>query len=338
MQRNNYPRVKIFSKLIVVSWYNAINIFFLFLFTKDFNYFEAKTGSFLDLESLYSLKILFNSLGCSNINYQFNYNLFFDFRFTFLMNITILNLEFISFCFFVGLNLRVESPLLNSRLRKNYLQNDNFFLCFSIGLSLDYLSFPVINLGNSLKAFKYIIEARHSFLNYFCLNDFVSLKLLNFNFNLFNNFSFFLGSSSLYRIDANFFFDSLGFFMSKYSKNLYFVNNGLNVISNFLGRLSSFEVGCLPGTKSSNFCLNLRKKISFLYLLGTENFFFDNLEQNNFVVYQGGFQEFGSFFKNISLIFPVSIYTERVSTFLNLEGRIRRTQKAIVSFRFVYTD
>lgn len=69
-----------------------------------------------------------------------------DFRFLYLLNDTIVNLETKINNLFIGLNLRLESPLLNARLRKSYLVNTGF-ISYSFGLAVNYLTYPVLNLG-----------------------------------------------------------------------------------------------------------------------------------------------------------------------------------------------
>lgn len=177
-----------------------------------FTFFYSLCGPFLDLETVVSTKIFLNSFGCSNFNYQFNYDLVFDFRFSFLLNSTIIGLEDIFSCFFLGLNLRMEIPLLNVRLRKSFLKNDNFLLAFSLGFSLDNVSYPIINFGNNLGIFKKILTGHFEFLNFFLLKDFISLKFFNFKFMLYDNFTFFLGNSVISRFDSNFFLGSFSSF------------------------------------------------------------------------------------------------------------------------------
>ena len=120
-------------------------------------------GSFIDLESSFTLKSFINSLGCSNINYEFNLKSFFDFRFFYLMSNSLLILESLSYCLLISLDLRIELPLLHTRLRKSFLKSESSHIFFSLGLSLDYLSFPVVNLGNSLKTLLHIVEGRFFF-------------------------------------------------------------------------------------------------------------------------------------------------------------------------------
>lgn len=139
-------------------------------------------------------------------------------------------------------------------------------------------------------------------------------------------------------MDFSFFFDSLFFISCKLA-------NGkckLNVVSNYLGRISCFEVGNLPGVNSILFTTTQsakRKGSLFLFLIGTDNIYLRiQTLLDDLIVYQGCFLDFISYFYNVSFIFPVTVYTERISTYLNMEGRLRRTRKASFCFPFVYTD
>lgn len=59
----------------------------------------------------------------------------FDLRSSFLLNTTLVSLENISYGIFIGTNLRLEIPLVSSRLRKSFLNNNTKF--YSLGLSVD---------------------------------------------------------------------------------------------------------------------------------------------------------------------------------------------------------
>lgn len=115
------------------------------------------------------------------------------------------------------------------------------------------------------------------------------------------------------------------------------------MISPFLGRIASLELGALPGIHSSTLTFVSRCKGSFLYLLGTEASAFDGyredfFQSSNFVVYQGSFFEDSTFFSFVNLMLPVALYSERVSSYINVEGRLRRTTLAITPFNLVTTD
>lgn len=123
----------------------VISIFILNLILSKSNFVSAFCGSFLDLKASFCLKSFLNSYGCFNIySSDIKYSCS-DYRFFFQLNTTIEDLESKFNILFLGLNLRLEAPLLNSRLRKSYLNKS--FNVYSIGLSLKNTTFPIINFG-----------------------------------------------------------------------------------------------------------------------------------------------------------------------------------------------
>lgn len=298
-------------------------------------------GSFLDLDSMIFLKYFFNSFGCCNLNYQWDTRCLSDFRFNFLLSNTLSELEKMSFCFFFGLNLRAESPLLNSRLRKSFLRLGSNFVCFSFGLSLDSISFPVYNLGNSLKSFKKLIEGRfYFFSNFLFHNSFkgsISFRMFNFARNFNDVVSFFVGSSFYTRFDIDFFFESVGYLFKKVYVPF---RSYVNIISNNIGRISFFEVGGCSTVNSLSFEGSSYSGGLFAYFLGTDELPFskDILESFNFLVYQGSFFNYNDFFSMLNLIIPVSVYVENSAVYINVEGRLRESVQAIMPTRFVYSD
>lgn len=166
IQRIYNPKISFNLKFIIISWSIAFNFYIHKLYQLKSNYIQAFCGPFFDLHSSFYIKKFFNSFGCSNISYYEESNIFsiFDSRIFYLLNKTLLELENINNFFFLGTNLRMELPLLNLRLRKNYLENKNM-ISYSFGLSLNYLTFPVQNLGNSINSLKNFIEGKF-YLNF----------------------------------------------------------------------------------------------------------------------------------------------------------------------------
>jgi hypothetical protein len=149
-----------------------------------------------DLNSVNSVKKFFNSIG-TEIFYSDFVSVSSDFRDDFLLSSLLINLDnnlfFIFFCF----NSRLESPVLNSRLRKLYLLNDSLKF-FGFGLNNSYLNLPIFVYGNSLYNLLNILRNKISFVKDVIFNS--------YNFSIFNSyikkdkFIFFLG--------VNFFFSS----------------------------------------------------------------------------------------------------------------------------------
>lgn len=293
---------------------------------------QVISGPFIDLESSLSLRGFFFSFGCNNINYYENTtHVLYDFRAFYFLGKTLKFFENINNVLLLGTNPRLEVPLLNTRMRKNFLLCP-FAKFYSLGLALDNSSYPVKNIGNSFNSLLKFLEGKLNINFYIFLNEFLNLNF--FNLNVLKKTYFLVGSSILNRLDVK---ACLGGFLNLFT-NLNINLNHLNLISKFLGRLSAFEVGSLPGIKSvCNY--NLFKKNNFLFLCGVD---YDlvklrKFEFNNFIVYQGSFY-ISNFISYLNLILPVCVFTEKFSSFLNLEGRLRFTQKAISPFKFVFLD
>jgi hypothetical protein len=84
-----------------------------------------------------------------------------------------------------------------------------------------------------------------------------------------------------------------------------------------LGRISSYELGFSPGVYSLSIKRDFEK--SFLFLVGSDFLSFNF--SSSYIVYQGSFDFANDFF----IIFPTSIFVEKFSYFLNLEGRLRKS-------------
>ena len=66
--------------------------------------------------------------------------------------------------------------------------------------------------------------------------------------------------------------------------------------------------------------------IKFVYLLGADEFDM-GLLGNSFVVYQGSHGDDGA--HRADVIFPAATYTEKEATYVNMEGRVQRTKRAV---------
>jgi len=111
------------------------------------------------LEAAFMLKKFFLNLGCNNFLFVDDFISNGDFRFSHLLNATLAVLEqFVNVCF-IGTNLRLEAPLLNVRLRKAFLAIP-FFKAYSLGSSINYLTYPVQNVGNTIRAYYQFLEGK----------------------------------------------------------------------------------------------------------------------------------------------------------------------------------
>jgi len=293
-------------------------------------FIQAICGPFLDLETSFSLKGFFLSFGCSNFNYyesatKTNH----DFRAFYFLSKTLASFENLGNVFFFGTNPRLEVPLLNVRLRKSFLAFPSAKY-YSLGLAIDNLNYPVKSLGNSMSSMLKFFEGKLPLNFIIFLSEYSNLNFLSLS--AVKKTHFFLGSSLLSRLDLQTCLNGFFCVLRTLELNL----SSLNVVSKFLGRLSAFETGNLPSVRSSKGPFKHR---NFLFLCGVdfEGSKLSDFQLKNFTVYQGSFY-INNFVQYLNLILPSCAFTEKFSSFLNLEGRLRFTQKAVAPFKSAFSD
>jgi len=330
IQRINYPKLRLNDKLIILSWVSAFYLYVNFFFTKKFSYLACICGSFLDLESGMLLKDFFNGFGCSAVMYETPISLNTDFRFLYLLNTTLVDLETTAIVLLIGTNLRLELPLINARVRKNFLNINKTFIIYSFGLAVDYLTIPVKNFGSSLKSFKSFVEGKLNVAKDFVFSNYLNLDFLNFKYNAVLNPVFFVGQSLLTRHDADTALNAILYII----KNFFETNvwRSLNVVSQYLGSLSTYELGFSGGIFNTRYFAN-----SFLHLSSVNKINIPVVGES-FIVYQGFYESSDYVFTKANLILPVLAYSERASTYINIEGRLRFSKRVIMTFKLLHND
>jgi hypothetical protein len=165
--------------------------------------------------------------------------------------------------------------------------------------------------------------------NYFLFNDYYNNYF--FNSNIYLSFYLFIGSSNILRNDIDSILSSLLYFFFEFKLSL----NQFNFINKDLGRISYLELGLSPNIKIKSKFLN--KFNSFNFLVGVDQINFITKKKYNFNVFQGFFF-ISNFFEDLNLILPTSIFAEKSSSYINLEGRFRVTNKTIIPFKFIFLD
>ena len=329
INRVNYPKLKLVNKLIVISWDFAINIFFYYIKKIIIKKKKviASIGIFSDLQSALSLKIFFNNFGVSNIFFNFVvFNWIFDFKYLFHFNNILENLELINLFLLVACDIRLEAPLINIRIKKNFNINKNkeLFL-YSYGLALKFLTYPIKNLGNSIFKFFLLLEGKQRFLCDLFVKSFVTLKYLSNYFNFLNKTIFIFGNSVINRIDAKSFLLSYFFFLKKKFQLINF-----NLIHNNLG---FYTYNNIFFNNIKNYIHKIRN-YGLSYILGSENI--ENNIKSDIVIYQGFIKT--DFYYNSNLILSTTAPYEFDSIYINLEGRYRYLKQVVKSFIGSYND
>lgn len=321
-QRLYAPLVKINGHFLPTTWETAFLIggYFLSLFTLNYNTFEKNTffslylnrktsivavfGDLVDSETLVVLNDFFHNLGSSSVFYQKTLINDVDFRSSYLLNVSLDLIEKSDLFIFIGLNIRLELPLVNLRIRKSFLYSNSLIISFGFLTSLTYQYFQQ---GHSI----------NSVLNFLNGKTFVSKCLIDSKFPL-----IFLGSSSFKNLDYSAFLKNF-FSLSKYS-NLISTHGwfGLNVVESRISVLAAKDLG-INYTSFQNFYD--RKNPNFLYLCGVESSDL-NFENSlfNFKIFQGHSGDSTAFSSDI--IFPGCTFVEKESLYVTLEGRVQKTK------------
>jgi len=194
------------GKFIAISWLKVAHLFFDNLnnhLNTDCSVLSF-SGMLSDLDSVAHIKTFFNSFGADSFYADF-FDVNADFRSNYLMNNLMVNLEnnthFVFFC----LNTRLESPILNSRLRKLFLLNENIKF-YGFGLNSSYLNLPISLYGNSLAKLLDILNFRSELSRDLLFNS--------YNYSIFDlgdikkdGYIFFFGLSFFQVYNASYIFD-----------------------------------------------------------------------------------------------------------------------------------
>jgi hypothetical protein len=263
--------------------------------------------NFIDIETALNMNKYFNGLGAEVNNIDlFLFNS--DFRKNFLMeniNYILNNLENL---LIIGVNLRLELPLLNSRLRKA-INNNREIKVFSLGLSNIYGNIKSLNLSSSIYGIKKILNGRGLFF------DFLSDKNDIFK-NIFlknkQNLTVFIGIK--YYNTLSFYFKNLE---KSFNLKIYCIYNNISYC-NFLETSRLYSKSIINNIENS-----------FVFLQNVDNSeFYKKLEnKNNFLVYVGHHLSIGG--NKANMIFPISSMYEYSGYFLNIFGKICKQNKSV---------
>lgn len=165
VQRLTTPLMRDGDRFIPASWEKALERVSQELSKAEGNSAKAIAGHLADAESMVALKDLFNRIGSENLaidapNGSKPLAINADFRSNYVLNSTIAGVEEADVVLLVGTNPRHEAPILNTRLRKAYLHNNQDF--GFIGEAAD-LTYDYAHIGNDAKSIESLLDGSHPF-------------------------------------------------------------------------------------------------------------------------------------------------------------------------------
>ncbi|KAM9347416.1 NADH-ubiquinone oxidoreductase 75 kDa subunit, mitochondrial-like [Symphorus nematophorus] len=313
-QRLTQPMVKNESgQLVPTSWEDAMTRAAGALQGVEGNDVAAVVGGLVDAEALISLKDLLNRLNSENLCTEEAFPMAgagSDLRSNYLLNTGIAGIEEADLLLLVGTNPRYEAPLFNARIRKGWLHNE--LQVALVGKEVD-LSYTYDHLGESAKVLQEIASGTHPFSQ-----DLAKAK----------HPVVVVGSSCLQREDGA----AIMAAVSTIAQNAR-VSSGvedswkvLNVLHRVASQVAALDLGYKPGVEV------IRKNPpKLLFLLGADAGCItrQDLPKDSFIIYQGHHGDVGAPMADV--ILPGAAYTEKCSTYVNIEGRAQQTKVAVTA-------
>ena len=314
--RIDKPYIKINNKLVECSWDEVLNYI-----QKNINKIKkgniaAAIGNQVDCESIILLKDLFKMLGSDNLLCSQNNASYQSIpRAAYTFNSGISGIEDSDFCLLIGTNPRKEAAILNTRIRKRYLQGN--YEIFSIGQEAE-LSYPC----------KFLKDNPNILIDTINKKNLLSKKLSKAKKPM-----IIFGENIFVRKDSKqilyYIYKLCKIFSVVQKKNNEIIWNGLNCLNYAASRVGALDLKFFPKNNKFNldklYSLSMKKKLDMIYLLGVDQIDVKKL-QNSFLIYQGHHGNFGAEYCDVVL--PGSAYSEKNATYVNTEGKVQTTFKA----------
>jgi len=98
--------------------------------------------------------------------------------------------------------------------------------------------------------------------------------------------------------------------------------NGYSVLQPSSSAVGALDVGFVPGPTAAPL-----EELKLVYLMSADDVPADKVAADAFVIYQGHHGDAGA--QMADLVLPGAAYTEKSATYVNTEGRVQRTSKAV---------
>ena len=294
------------------DWETAFNKIKENLLKTDKDKVACLLGDLVDVETAFSLKLLFQKLDVNNLDCRIDgAQIGENGRAGYIFNSEIKGIEEADALLIVGSNPRIEAAVLNARIRKRYLMGN--FPIGLIGENLD-LTYPYEHLGTSSLDIQKLNDRRNSKFHKQFLNAENPMIIIGMGALSNNN-----GSEILNKLRE------LAEFFGVVKKGW----NGFNILQTSAGRTGALDIGFIPSKRGLNakqiFSKGQEGELSFVWLMGVDNKEVLNLKKP-FVVYQGHHGDAGAHVADV--ILPGAAYTEKSATYVNTEGRPQLAKQA----------
>ena len=233
-------------------------------------------------------------------------------RASYLFNSSIEGIERADAILMIGTNPRYEAAVLNARIRKRWRQG-NLAIAL-IGAAAD-LTYPYEYLGAGPQTLKDVAAAKHSFAG--VLAEAKRPMII-------------VGAAAAARPDGVGVLAAAAAIAARASAGKEAAWNAFNVLHGAASRVAGLDLGFVPGEGGLDVAGMLsgdsKGALEVLYLLGADEIDMAAVPAKTFVIYQGSHGDAGA--HRADVVLPGAAYTEKVATYVNLEGRAQMTNRA----------
>ena len=264
----------------------------------------AITGDTTDVESMMALKDLMNRLGSTQTECRMDgTRMDCDVRAQYLFNATIPGIEYADTALLVGTNPRMEAPLINTRLRKAYLNGLDIYF---IGHDAQ-LNYEKEVLGDSLSALQAVVEGHSPYCE---VLESAQQPLLM------------LGMSTLFPAHYEQTMSLVKQMVERYPMLMQPDWNGICFLQTRAGRNGGLDIGFVTNKEVD------MNGVQFLYALGGDEWaYWKQVPRDAFVLYQGSHGDRGA--RRADVVLPGCSWAEKNGTFVNIDGRVQRSKAAL---------
>ena len=316
-QRLDKPYVRKNGKLTAASWDEALSAVAMKLKTAG-NKVGAIAGDLAGVEEMFALKDLVESLGSgmtdcrppmSGIDPMTP-------RGAYTLNIGIAGIENADAILLIGTNPRKEAALVNARIRKTWRKGG--VEIGVVGEAVD-LTYEYAHIGIDTEALASVADGSHKFAKVLSK---AKNPLIIVGEGAVTHAT--LGKQAGRDVLA------LALEVAKNADALRDDWVGFGMLHNAAARVGGLDIGFVPhngGVCSADQCkLAEEGKLDVLFLLGADEYDM-NAMGKAFVVYIGSHGDAGA--HRADVILPGAAYTEKSATYVNTEGRVQQTARAV---------
>ncbi len=300
-QRLDRPYVRRNGRLVAATWAEALDAVAQRLKSTMAARIGAIAGDLAGAEEMFALKELMTGLGVTNLDCRQTGEAFDPSlgRAGYLFNATIEGIDQADAILIVGCNPRLEAPVLNSRLRRRARQPGVSVAL--IGEAVD-LGFKYVHLGTDPGAIGKVLQSPPAPAERAMI---------------------IVGSGAVSRADGAAILAAL----AKAAQQFGVVKdgwNGFSVLHTAAARVAGLDLGFVPGAKGLTAAQMAAGGVDVLFNLGADEI---DIAPGPFVIYQGSHGDRGA--HRADVILPGAAYTEKSATYVNTEGRVQQTVRAV---------